>query len=443
MGIQIDREKRLEASGVREHLARGEIDESLRLVLENGVSPFSLAATQMRAMLKMRQAKYSEAEQIANTAISIRNDAISWKMKGDASYLQLNYTEAEKCYRKALEFKPDEGDILHDLGVSIVSQGRTQDCLQYFQRAIERSPNRADYRHHMAIMLILDGQEAAGWDMMQWRMNVPGVCGTFPYPHKYWKGEDVTGKIIAIRAEQGWGDALMFARYFDWFTARAAKTYFYGQRALIPLFEEHFPKITCWPNDAPVPVDIDYHVNLMCLPRLIQEQMPAPKMREGKGEGVGVCWYGSPTHKADHLRSVPVEMFSRFAEVLDEPLHSLGYGYFWKIENGVAVDDNKPDFIRYCDIATAHDWGETARFVKGLDLVITVDTAIAHLAGFLGVETWLLLPYVPDFRWGMKGERTKWYESLRLYRQPELMKWEPVFERVESDLRARYLEKAA
>lgn len=438
MGIQIDREKRLESSGTREHLAKGEIDESFRLVLENGVNPHSVAAIQMRAMLNLRQSRFADAEKMVNTSLSMRDDAIGWKMKGDASYLQLRYEEAEQCYRKAHTLAPEKGDILHDLGVAIVSQGRTHECLECFQKAIEIEPHRADYRHHFAIMLLLDGQDAAGWDMMQHRMNVPGVCGTFPFPQKYWQGEDLAGKTIVVRTEQGWGDTIMFSRYFDWLSARAKKVYFYGQRALIPLVQHYFPGIACWPNDAPVPMEFDYHVNLMCFPRLIPEEVPGPRKRTARGAGVGVCWYGSPTHKADHLRSVPIEMFARFAEVLDEPLHSLGYGYFWKMENGIAVGENKPDFIEYCEVATSHDWNETAKVVERLDLVITVDTAIAHLAAFLGVETWLLLPYVPDFRWGMRGETTKWYESMRLYRQPKLFDWESVFAKVEEDLRARY-----
>jgi hypothetical protein len=186
---------------------------------------------------------------------------------------------------------------------------------------------------------------------------------------------------------------------------------------------------------VPVPMDFDYHVNIMCLPRLVGD-VEAPQPKKERGRGIGVCWYGSPTHKADHLRSVPVEMFGRFAEITDEKLFSLGYGYFWQLENGVAVGEKKPDFIEYC-VADKHDWLETAKFVETLDLVITVDTAIAHLAGFLGVETWLLLPYVPDFRWGMTGDTTKWYPSMKLYRCKAVLEWEPVFERAANDLRAR------
>lgn len=438
MGLQRERETKLAESGVLQSLAAGDVDESFRLVLENGVSPFSVSAIQMRSMLKLRKGAWGEAEGMIATALSMREDAIGWKMRGDAHFLQNRFPEAEAAYRKALELKPDNPEILHDLGVSIVSQGRAEECLQYFKRAIDLAPQRADFHHHFAIMLLLAGQEKAGWDEMQWRLNVPGVCGSFPYPAKYWKGEDLAGKTIVVRAEQGWGDTIMFARYFPWFVEHAKKVYFFGQRAMCPLIEHYYPAVVVWPNDVPVPLDFDYHVNIMCLPRLIGD-VPAPKAHSEtgqRGRGIGVCWFGSPTHKADHLRSVPIEMFGRFADIVDDKLYSLGYGYFWHLENGVAVGENKPDFIEYC-ITDKQDWYETARFVATLDLVITVDTAIAHLAGFLGVDTWLLLPFTPDFRWAGTGERTKWYPSMKLYRQTKLFEWEPVFERVADDLRER------
>ncbi len=436
MGIAEEREKKLDQLGISQYLASGDVEQTLQLVLEHGINPYSVHAVQMKGMMKMRKGLHAEAEGIINTALSMRSDHIGWKMRGDTAFLQQRYAEAEAHYKKALTLRPNTPEILHDLGVAVVSQGRVDECLQWFQKAIDLSPDRGDFHHHMALMLLLAGQEKAGWDRMQWRLQVPGVVGTFPYPDKYWKGEDLAGKVLAVRSEQGWGDTIMFARYFPWLLERAAKVYFYGQRAMLPLIEKYYPKVVCWPNDAPTPVDFDYHVNLMCLPRLVGEEVPAPAVREGKGQGLGICWFGSATHKADHLRSVPVEMFARFADVVDSKLYSLGYGYFWKLENGIPIGENKPDFIEYC-LTDKHDWLQTAEFVKGLDLIITVDTAIAHLGGFLGVPTWLLLPFVPDFRWGMKGETTKWYPSMKLYRQKQLMQWTEVFERVENDLRER------
>lgn len=409
-----------------EIMVKGDIEEAMKLVLENGCSRFSSSAFQMRTILALRKSNFDEVNALMPQLMAVKPDAIAFKMKGDGEFLQRRYDEAEKCYAEALRLDPDNAEVVHDLGVAIVSQGRVAESITHFRRSVEMLPGRADFRHHLGIMLVLNGDEKEGWDEMGWRLNVPGVCGTYPHPEKYWKGESLEGKTLVLRTEQGWGDTIQFAGYLPELIRRADRVYVYCQRPMLGFLEHYFPQAVCWPNDAPPPLDFDYHVNLMCLPRLMPEHYQAPKARLAPGAGTGVCWFGSPTHKADHLRTVEIERFAPLAAAVGGNLACLGYGRF----------DNKPPFIEYV-IDRCHDWLDTARVVEKLNLVITVDTAIAHLCGFLGVETWLLLPYVPDFRWGLKGERTKWYDSLKLYRQPALFDWDSVFARVEKDLIAR------
>jgi tetratricopeptide (TPR) repeat protein len=421
------------AEQARQVLATGDVEQSLRICLEYGCSPYTATAIQMRAMLELRKGNFAEAEKFVAQAIRMRQDPISYKIAGDAAFLQCRYEDAEKNYRLTLERHPTMHETWHDLGVAVVSQGKVSESLQYFTKAIEMQPERADYHHHLSLMLLLDGQEDAGWDRMQWRLRVPGVCGSFPNQERYWRGESLAGKTIIVRTEQGWGDAIMFAGYLPWLAKEAKKVYIFCQRALLGWFEHYFPMVEAWPNDAPPPLNFDYHVNIMCFPRLIPFSAYAlPRALGARGDGIGVNWFGSPTHKADHLRSVPIERFAPIAEAAEQKLYCLGYGRF----------DAKPDFIEYL-IDGCRDWLETSRIVREMDLIITVDTAIAHLGGFLGVETWLLLPYVPDFRWGMQGERTKWYESVKLYRQPKLFDWDSVFARVTEDVRARYVTTQA
>ena len=428
-------ERRLVAAEqARNSLATGDIEQSLRICLEYGCSPFTGTALQMRAMLELRKAQFKEAEKFIETAIRMKPDHISYKIAADAAFLQCRYDEAEKHYRKTLEINPQMHESWHDLGVAVVSQGRPHESLSYFAKAIELQPNRADYNHHLSLMLLLDGQEAAGWDRMQWRLHVQGVCGSFPNPEKYWKGEPLEGKTISLRTEQGWGDTIMFASYIPWLAQQAKKVYVFCQRPMVNWIEHFYPMVEVWPNDAPPPLDFDYHVNIMCLLRLtpFEQAYKVPKAQGRRGDGIGINWFGSPTHKADHLRSVPVERFEPVAIAAEQHLYCLGYGRF----------ENKPPFVQYL-IDGCKDWLETSHIVKDLDLIVTVDTAIAHLGGYLGIETWLLLPYVPDFRWGMKGERTKWYESVKIYRQPKLFDWDSVFKRVADDVRERYKERAA
>lgn len=428
MGSQ-DEQKRLAATEqAKQYLTAGDVQNSLKIILQNGCSPYTATATQMLAMVALREGNFPEADRkIAQAMRMDRKNPLGHKMAGDSAFLQCKYEDAEKHYRAAIALKGDYHEAWHDLGVAVVSQGRPEECLQYFSKSIELQPERADYHHHFSLMLLLAGQEAAGWDRMQSRLQIPGVVGSFPWPERYWKGEPLSGKTLIVRTEQGWGDAFMFASYLQWLAVEAKKVYIFCQRPLIDWFRHYFPMVETWPNDAPPP-ECDYHVCIMCLPRLVPaEAYRTPKKKDFSGEGIGINWFGSPTHKADHLRSVPIERFGALAQAAGQKLYCLGYGRF----------DQKPDFVDYL-IDGCRDWLETSRIVADLDLVVTVDTAMAHLAGFLGVETWLLLPRSCDFRWGFSGERTKWYESMKLYRQPKVFDWDSVFAKVAEDLKNRY-----
>lgn len=406
-------------------LGAGDVETTLEQILDMGIHPWSQPALQMKAMLYMRKTRWKEAEAIIAQLLKMHPDHLAWKMKGDCAYLQCRYKEAEESYAKAISLHAAP-EYVHDYGVSIISQGDMERGIIQFRRACGMLPDRADFWHHLAIMLVLDGQLKEGWEMMKWRMKVPGVTSTFPRPDDYWEGQDLTGKTLIVRAEQGWGDTIQFARYIPGLAAKAKKVYFWCQRPMIEFLNHFFPQCETWPNDAPPPLDFDWSVNLMCFPRLMPGEYLSPPKLQAKGSGIGVNWFGSPTHKADHLRTVPIERFEPIAKAAGQNLKCLGYGRF----------DNKPPYIDYF-IDDCKDWKETAERVKTLDLIITVDTAMAHLGGFLGVETWLLLPYVCDFRWGLKGETTPWYDSIKIYRQTELFGWDAVFKRVEEDLRSR------
>ncbi len=412
---------------IAEVLGKGEVESALEMLLETGISRFSPSAMQMRAMMHMRRGRWADAEKTIKQMMSsqAQPQAASYKMLGDANYLQVHYTEAELCYAKSVTLNALP-EAIHDLGVAIVSQGRVAESILHFREACRLAPDRHDFKHHLAIMLVLNSELEEGWDLMKHRMGCPGIVSQFPEPEKYWEGQDLTDKVIVVRSEQGWGDTIQFARYLPELQKTAKKVFFWCQRQMVEFVHANFPGVQAWPNDVPPPKDFDHHINLMCFPRRFPGLYLAPPAKPRSGEGIGVCWFGSPTHKADHLRSVPVERFQRIAEIAGGKLKCLGYGRFEK----------QPPFMEYF-LDHSWNWQQTLELIRGLDLIITVDTAIAHMAGFAGKECWLLLPYVPDFRWGMKGETTPWYDSLKLYRQPNLHDWDSVFAKVEDDLRKR------
>lgn len=414
-------------------LTKGNVEDALMMICDQGGFRGPNSALHLKAILYLRRGRYDEAGAAIRRLHNVAPSAATFKMLGDLAYLQTRFSEAETAYRQAHRKAPTDAEIVHDLGVSIVAQGRAEESLQWFRQACAMVPERADFHHHLAIMLVLGGHDREGWEEMEWRLQVPGVCGTYPFPDRYWNGQSLEGKTIVLRSEQGFGDTIMFARYIPGLWARGAKRiFFYCQPMMIDWIRAEYPGVEPWPSNVPPPLEIDYHVNIMSLPRHFPgEHFTRPAVAR-EGRGIGLCWFGSPTHKGDHLRTVPIERFFPLKDVTDEPWYCVAYGRF----------DNRPAHINYL-IDESWDWKQTADKIKTLKLIITVDTAIAHLAGHHGVPCWLLLPYVPDFRWGMgPGESTPWYESVRLYRQPALMDWDSVFERVRADLAALYPKQA-
>jgi len=411
---------------IAEVLGVGDVEQSLALIVERGIKPETMEALQMKAMLCMRQRKFDEAKKVLERLLrEFPGNALTMKMMGDWSYLNTEFRKAQNWYGRALEKKPNDANIVHDYAVAVAGQGHLEEAIPEFRRAIELAPQRPDFKHHLAIMLCLAGHEKEGWKMMEHRLGVPGVCGAFPRPEDYWTGQNIEGKTLVVRTEQGFGDTIMFLRYLDPIRRlKPKKVYVFCQPEMVTFVKANWPWTHAWQHKAPPPMDFDYHVNVMSLPRIFPEGHYAPKKKKETGKGIGFNWFGSPTHKADHLRSIPINRFLDLAaEYTQDTWYCLGYGFF----------DKHPPNVDYL-VTRCVDWQETIEAIRGLRLVVTVDTAIAHAAGFAGVPCWLLLPYVPDFRWGMTGDTTKWYQSLKLYRQPKLFDWDSVFGRIKDDL---------
>ncbi len=238
-------------------------------------------------------------------------------------------------------------------------------------------------------------------------------------------GEDLTGKTVIVAHEQGYGDTIHFCRYVPLVKALGCDVWLQTEPALERLMQSFGVPVIVRGRDALPVVDID--TTLMALPETFgtrPDDAPPPArfmVVEPKESGakVGLCWHGGarhddpPAHIDDLRRSIPWDQFLPIAEVV--PCISL----------------QQEDL-------DCEDWLDTARVIAGLDLVITVDTAVAHLAGSLGVETLCLLRAGGCFRWLSKGEQTVWYPKMKLYRQPVLAEWAPVIAQIVADLKARY-----
>jgi Glycosyltransferase family 9 (heptosyltransferase) len=313
-------------------------------------------------------------------------------------------------------------------------------------------PDTAEADWNLALIHLLRGDFAAGLRGREarWKMpSLPGTAGYPKFPQPMWLGEEnIEGKTILICADEGLGDTIQFVRYAPMLTALGARVILLPQEPLYPLLSGLPGVSQCLPNlDGGLPA-FDVHCPIMSLPlafRTTLETIPAPTSylptpaedrrqvwqdRLGRHDRlrVGLVWSGNPKHKNDHNRSIPLRTFSSILDA-DATFVSLQ-------KDSRSVD--KAILLERTDIVdlTAHltDFMETAALISCLDLVITVDTSVAHLAGALGCPTWILLPYTPDWRWLLDRDHSPWYPTVRLFRQTETRDYASVLDRVRTEL---------
>ena len=345
---------------------------------------------------------------------------------------------------QVLALRPDFADGYYNLGYGLRRAGQLAAAIAQYRRAIALKPDFAIAHKNLGHALLLLGELAEGFQEIEWRWQQPGWAPR-PFPQPEWDGSDLHGQTILLYAEQGLGDTMQFIRYAPLVKARGATVIVECQAALLTLFAQ-VEGVDRWvAQDTPLP-EFDTHAPLMSLPRLLGttlETVPAPiELRlplaarsplvpNPQTLNVGIVWAGNPTHRNDRWRSCPLEQF--------QPLFELPGITFYSLQKGDAAQvlRSQPDLpvVDLSDRLT--DFVETAAAIAQLDLVITVDTAVAHLAGTLGKPVWVLLAFAPDWRWIVNRDDSPWYPSLRLFRQTQPSDWESVFAQVIPVLRDR------
>ena len=352
--------------------------------------------------------------------------------------------EAEACLRRAIALDPDFADAHRVLGRVLKMMHRLDEAEASYQRAIDVShPDQLDDSlFGYGILCLLRGQYPRGWEYYDLRRSLYN----YPEPEfPYWRGESLQNKTILLFCEQGYGDTLQFVRYAAQVAALAKKTDVRVQLPLQKLLAASLPDCTVYSGAVRPAEHYDFACSLHSLPFVFQSTeetipqrngylQPAAKLikkwrgilnRATGGEGfrVGIVWAGNPKHHNNHNRSISFQLFSRLLAVAPLTWVSLQVGDRAQdlCQTTQPVFDASPQI---------RDYGDTAGLVQNLDLVITVDSSVAHLAGALGKPTWLLLPYAPDWRWQLDREDTPWYSSVRLFRQQQLDTWPEVLQRV-------------
>jgi tetratricopeptide (TPR) repeat protein len=404
------------------------------------------------------QGQFEEAERVCRRALELRpNYGEALNNLGISLHGLDRFEESKEALRKSIAIRPQAPEAYSNLGVAYQSCGELADAIHWYRKAIAVRESYAEAHFNLALLLLMTSEFEDGWREYEWRWRVPG----FPSPTRnfkqpQWDGSPAPqgGGTLLLHTEQGLGDAIQFARYIPLIRNRGWNVVLECQAPLVRLMEDaENLSVRAIPRalTAGAPeVAFDTHIPAASLPLVLHELDPRtptlptepylrarPELREvwrqrieaaGPGLRVGLAWAGSPTHKNDRNRSVPLSIFAPLARP-DVKFFSLQLG------NGADQAKNPPPGMDLIDL-TAHitDMADTAAFVSELDLIISVDTALVHLTGALGRPTWVMIPFIPDFRWLMDRDDTPLYPSLRLFRQARAKIWDDVIVRLSEAL---------
>ena len=385
-----------------------------------------------------------------------------------------NLTLAVKYYLKSLEIQPNNIDVINNLGITysyleqlelasdcfnqsiqLISQNpiayynlglvyrklfRLDLEIECYQKAISLDPNYIDANWNLALVRLLNGEFHEGWKYYHWRFKKDVNLKLREYSKPLWDGRSLTNKTLFIYHEQGVGDTLQCIRYVKFLSKQGAKIILDSPPVLLKLMAK-IPEISFLTvNDNELP-DFDFSIPMMSIPAILESDLKTipdtvpylftdkkkhhQDLKQNNLLKIGIVWAGNPKHKNDKNRSIDLSFF--------EPLIKIQGTQFFSLQVGERSQDLSlnSQFQQVVDLSTViTDYEDTTSLIQQLDLVITVDTSVAHLAGAMGHPAWLLLPCVPDWRWLMDRSDSPWYPSMRLFRQKKTGDWQSVIDDV-------------
>ncbi|HEY7158656.1 MAG TPA: DUF6165 family protein [Gemmataceae bacterium] len=378
-------------------------------------------------------------------------EAIYLSNLGNALTLAGRPDEAEAACRQALRLKPDFADAYHNLGISLAARGEIEQALAINAQALRLKPDHVGARNCQSMWWLQMGDFARGWEEYEWRWKKAKVPPR-DFPQPLWDGSPLEGRTLLLHTEQGLGDTLQFIRYAPLVKQRGGTVIVECPTALGQLLARCSGIDRLIARGAPLPI-FDVHAPLLSLPRIFGTTLanvPAnvpylfadatlidywrSELSGVAGFKIGIAWQGNPRFPADGMRSIPLTHFTPLAQVEGVRLFSLQKGPGREQLPAVA------GYLPVIDLAdrldeTTGGFMDTAAVMKNLDLVVTSDTSIAHLAGALGVPVWVALALGADWRYLLGREDSPWYPTMRLFRQTRLGDWDSVFERIATELR--------
>lgn len=397
----------------------------------------------------------SRLRETAPAALSERKSVSEYFRGGEELRSEEKWGEALSCYLAVLETEPDNVRASLCAGGCLQFLNRPEEALAWYEKALALEPDNVDVRVNRALALLSAANYRDGWREYEWRKRK--IMESFP-PGRFLSPEHLSagleGKRVLVHVEQGFGDTFQFARYLGLLAREGAEVVVSAQQGLQRLLENTDGVERVIPHGELLP-SFDYQSLLLSLPHVFSESRPDPfavgpyirsdeetirkwraMVQRYQGLRVGLVWAGRQMGKSGYRRSVSLETLSPLFQTPGVTFFSLQFG------EGAAAAVPAP-CSAIVDLTDAiEDFSDTAGFVANLDLVISIDTAVAHLAGAMGKEVWLMLLHAPDWRWMPDQEESRWYPGMRLFRQQSPGDWEGVARRIRAALEERAVQRA-
>jgi tetratricopeptide (TPR) repeat protein len=438
MGLVLHRQKRLTA-------AVSCFQQAIQL---NAGFP---AAYNNMGVVLLEQKKHAQAMVCFQKAIDLKPDYTDAVYNlGKCLTDQGRYPDAIACYQKALQQNPGYHKACNNMGKICQDIGANQKAIFWFQKAVQIEPDNAEAQFNLATVYLLTENFQKGWKAYEWRFKRRAWKQTYPYQYDKprWTGESFVGRQLFVHSEQGLGDIFQFVRYLPWVKALGGTVIFETRKELIGLFKDmpEIDELVTFTNAGQPAAEFDLVVPLASLPGIFEttlENLPAkvPYIfadREkcarwrarltADGVKVGLVWAGTNT---DPRRACPLGWLKSLSDITGVHLYGL--------QKGIAAEqievEGLPEGMQLTNLGQEFkDFTDTAAVIDNLDLVVSTDTSVAHLAGAMGKTVWVMLPYVADWRWFLHRDDSPWYPTMRLFRQPGPGNWNSVGRQITAEL---------
>ena len=417
-----------------------ELESTLRVLTD--LSPNDAFILAQLGEVLVRQGRADEAEPFYSRAVKANpNTFDAWNGLGNILERRGDFSAAEDCYLKSIAIEPARPEIYYNLGNVLRQQNKVFESIKFLKKAIEIKPEFILAHVHLAFSLLMNTDYLAGWQEYEWRWKVPN----FPTPQRsftqqMWYGETIFGKKVLVHAEQGFGDTIQFARFTDVIAKRGGCIILECQPELVNIMKT-LPNVNQVLARGEALPDFDLHAPLLSIPYIcsidrneiavsapyLQASSEKRKLwsdRLGSSDRikVGITWQTSIEQLSSSFKSCPLKAYGPLLENNQVEWISLQKEISESDRPNMGTLVNKSDDL--------NDFSDTAALISELDLVISMDTAVAHLAGALGKPVWLLISTAGDWRWLCDRDDSPWYPTMRIFRQKKFNDWNNLMEHI-------------